>query len=180
MKLVINYDFFEEIRNAREPYTPLKIIRNNKIPLAFFHFPVCMAINLMNNELLEALKVYGFDFIFATGTLFLLDMIRGGKIGADPYANDAKERLKDLANDLRSINVKTNYNLLLESEHYKTNHKLQVNNSKIPLILESKFVLMPTEEYKTFILQEHIVGTKEYVLSKGTPNYKLRLADAKI
>ena len=31
MKLRINYDFFEKIKDVKEPHNPLKMIRNNKI-----------------------------------------------------------------------------------------------------------------------------------------------------
>ena len=30
MKLVINYDFFNAVRNVNEPLTPMKIVRNDE------------------------------------------------------------------------------------------------------------------------------------------------------
>ena len=42
MKLRINYDFLEKIRNVNEPHNPLKVIRNNKNITAIYFCSNCM------------------------------------------------------------------------------------------------------------------------------------------
>ncbi len=46
MKLVINYDFFNAIRDVNEPLTPMKIVRTHKITYVSFgalEVALCMA-----------------------------------------------------------------------------------------------------------------------------------------
>ena len=40
MKLVINYDFFNAIKDVNEGFTPMKIVRNNKKVLVIYSFPI--------------------------------------------------------------------------------------------------------------------------------------------
>ena len=79
-----------------------------------------------------------------------------------------------MARQLNDLNVKTDYELLLESELYKKEYKIQVNEKKLPYIAESKYIMVPTHSFngnmtETSILQEHVVGSKKYVLSLGSP-----------
>ena len=46
MKLLINYDFFNAVRNGNENTHPLKVIRNEKKKYAIM-FPIYLSISLM-------------------------------------------------------------------------------------------------------------------------------------
>ncbi len=180
MKLVINYDFFDKIKDVREPLNPLKVIRNNKGPMAI-HFPVCMSINLMRHSLPEAIAIYGFDVLLGLSVWWLIDTWRNNS--KDPYAKDAAKKLKVLASELRNQKVLTDYDLLLKSELYKTEHKITLNEKRLPFITETKYIIVPTcnslgEVKTTSIKQEHVVGSKEYVLSHGSYTKQLKLVYA--
>ena len=40
MNIIINYDFWEHILDAKEGITPFKVVRNNKRKWVRLHFPV--------------------------------------------------------------------------------------------------------------------------------------------
>lgn len=53
-------------------------------------------------------------------------------------------------------------------------YKVEVNKKQLPHIAEEKYILVPSYTYNgdtkdTSVLQGHIVGSKQYVLSLGSP-----------
>ena len=102
MKLIINYDFFDKVKDAKEPFGPLKIIRNNK-GLLVVHFAACMGINMAKYSPIESLALYGLDFIWALCIFGFMDSMRNGK--KDPYFNDAK----DISNRTKKIKYKNKF-----------------------------------------------------------------------
>ena len=96
-----------------------------------------------------------------------------------------KNNLKKLVSKLNDINIATDYDLLKQSELYERKYKIEFNESKIPIIMENKYVLVPSYNYKgdvkdTSILQEHFVGSKDYILSVGSPSKKLTLVNSRV
>lgn len=177
MKLVVNYDLINAIRNVNEPLTPLKVIRNNKVKWAKFNFPCYFAINFAGSHSVpKALGVLGFQFVWLTAAYFY-----NQKIFGDEYHTNSSNDLRKLVSQLDSLNIKTDYDLLLKSELYKTKYKIQLNEKKILELAQQKYILVKTYNYcgdtkDTSILQEHIVGSKNYVLSIGSPKKKYKLA----
>lgn len=180
MKLIINYDFFEEVLNARESLGPLKIVRNQKRTWAKFHLPIFTAIDLISWSVPETIVILGMQFC----TITYLELIAQKLAKTDIYGARAVDNLKELAwalNDLtvkNGLNLKTDYDLLLQSELYKKEYKIEVNENKIPYIAESKYIMIPTKGFNgtvdTSILQQHVVGSKEYVLSLGSPKKEFK------
>lgn len=39
MKLIINYDLIDAIRNVNEPLTPFKVVRNHKVDILTLYLP---------------------------------------------------------------------------------------------------------------------------------------------
>ena len=116
--------------------------------------------------------------------VFGSDLLVDKAMGIDTYATKAMNRLKKLVGELDSINVKTSYDLLLDSELYEKNYRIEFDDNKIPFLLEEKYILVPSYSYNgevrdTSILQEHEVGTENYVLSVQEPvkKYKLVLSN---
>ena len=65
-----------------------------------------------------------------------------------------------------------NYNLLCEAYLYDTEYSLNTEG-KVPAIEQKKYIMVPVWEYgeekEVSIVQEHILGTKEYTISCGSP-----------
>ena len=175
MKLMINYDFFNKIRNVREPLSPLKIIRNEKKGYIVRYSLLTIIIWAPAKDItITSILPVLFGIQISLEFLFL-------KLLGDIYVDEAKDDLKMLIPQLRDLQINTNYELLLKSELYQTKYKIKFNEKKLPYILQSKYVMIPTYNYngdeaETSILQEHVVGTKEYVLSLGSPKKQLKLA----
>ena len=167
MRLTINYDFFSAIRDVNEPYGALKIVRNNKMRYMAY-FPVWTTIDyaLIRNTP-ETIGFVVFQYILALGS----DLIIDRDSGIDPYATKAAKRLKKLVSALEDINVKTEYQLLLDSVLYAKEYKVERNN-KGTFLKEEKYIYVPSFNYNgdirdKSILQEHALGTDVYVLSIG-------------
>lgn len=84
---------------------------------------------------------------------------------------DAEYDLEELTSKLRHIDVKTDPNLLKETEVVKTNYNLYLNEKHLPVLKEYKHVLMPTINEHGYVerkrmMQEHNLLSNEYVLSK--------------
>lgn len=184
MKLVINYDFFKKICNVNEPYSALKIIKNNKRKYVL-EIPVLITFNsilLPVDELLSCLGIQlGLIMILNT----LPELITHKVFNYDSYKEEAESKLKDLLSQLKDLYINTDFDLLLKSELYKKQYQIKLNEKKLPYILESKYIMVPTYDSNgkmmdTSFLQEHVVGSDEYVLSLGSPTKVLKLAYSSI
>ncbi len=181
MKLVINYDLINEIKNAQEPYGLMKIVRSNKREWICYGIPLilCYSAPAIIDDAFIPVAVSMTAFYLA---LPLICDYLAYKYEGDFHKEEAKNNLLKLISALREQDINTDYELLLDSRLYQRNYKLNIKDKAIE-ILESKYILIPTYNYMmevrdTSILQEHIVGSDTYVLSLGTPVKKLKLAYA--
>ena len=177
MKLMINYDFIEAVRNVNEPLGPLKVIRNNKRQWFTINLPLYFTLDyLFYRNITSALEISELCFILMIGTE-LTDYAINKE---DLYHTKSSHDLKRLVPKLNDLNIKTDYNLLLQSEMYERKYKIEFNDNKIPSLMEEKYILLPSYNYSgeikdTSLLQEHIIGSREYELSIGTPAKTLKL-----
>ena len=110
MKLVINYDFFNAIRNVKDPL-PLKLVRNDS---KYIYGPVILvACDYMigNDPITFPLRLLSLYSIYAAADL-ITTRIYKKEFNLDKYALDAQEKLRLLPDLLNTINVETNYNML--------------------------------------------------------------------
>ena len=182
MKVTINYDFFDAIKDANEPMHPLKMIRNNKGKYLLL-FPMSIAIRgiaiyTLNFE--NSLQAWVMYFTMVYGNSLGIDLL--GELIArkimrnerDYYAAKSIDRLRQLVMLLRELNVNTDYDLLLESELYSKEKELKKGERLLPSLMVKKYISVPSyndfgEITDTSILQEHIIGTEKYTLSIGEP-----------
>ena len=167
MKIIIEYDFTNKIKDVNEPYGIVKMLRNNGKDIVRLYLPICVI----------------FDLIFAleskiTAKVFLLYEILS-YLGIEYFTyKECGDHYKELASkDLKRLVS------LLKSEVYDKKYQLRLNEDKIIEVLESKYILVPTYDFNghikdTSILQEHVVGSDDYVLSFGSPAKKLKLVYA--
>ena len=169
MKLVINYDLIDAIRNVMEPYGALKVIRNNRDAYyKWLSFWTVLDASVCKGNFDYAVMMLGVQASLLLGSDILSDRLTG----IDTYATMSTHNLRKLATDLRNLHVMTTYDLLLQSSLYHKKCKITFNESKLPFLKEEKYILVPSYSYSgevrdTSILQEHEFGTKEYILSTG-------------
>ena len=179
MKLVINYDLLEEIKNAQEPYCGMKLIRCYKRYWIKFAMPFSILASIPSMFDNSFIPIFASLSVFNIFVPLICDYLTYNDLG-DFHQEEAKDKLCSLISLLRENNINTDYDLLLNSELYYKKYNLTVNEDKIIEVLESKYILIPTYNYNmkvtdTSILQEHIVGSNKYVLSFGRPEKKLKL-----
>ena len=177
MKLVINFDFINAVLDVNQKFGPFKIIRNNKKRWFMVNFPFYMIIDCV--VLKKASSVYtalSFQFFL----LIIKELMIKSIIGKDIYKEESIKKLKILSSSLKKLNINTDYDLLLSSTLYSRKYKINFNKDEIPNILESKYILVPTNDFnnsvkEVSILQEHNVGSNTYVLSIGSPKKEFSL-----
>lgn len=178
MKLIINYDLLEKIKESKNGIRLEKNMREEfKIQTMLFIvlFPLVDLTITDEVKWLKNIFICSSCFVFKVGLKTFLD-----KLFKERTELLALAHLIILSSQLNNLNVKTSVELLQDSEVYKTEYKLLVNKSKMPVIAQKKYILVPTYDglgniTDTSILQEHILGSKEYELSVGSPEKKLVL-----
>lgn len=175
MKIITNFDFFEEVVNAQEKFGPLKIVRNRKRRWAKLEIPLYLIIDFLINDP----RIVFFVLSSQLAVLISGDLLAYRITKSDIYAKRAISNLKQLAADFKDLNIDTDYDLILDSELYDKKYKIKFNEKKLPYITENKYILVPTYNFnsdvkETSILQEHVVGSKTYVLSIGSPKKEFK------
>lgn len=180
VKIRINYDLLDKIKDSKTGLSLKREASWMKYQMGFGML-VTMPLNILLSQTSDA------NFIKETikDILFLLFMYGVSDIAIDHFLkesnkNIAKLKLILLLMELRSINIDTNYELLQNAYEYDSTYKFCKNDSKIPLLKEEKYIMVPVikdgEEKEISLVQEHVVGSKEYILSYGSPQKKLKLA----
>ena len=170
MKLVINYDFFRAVCIANEKFVLVNLMRNYKKP--FLYGAGLFPLYLVGNDIQTAIGKEAFYLAAVYGTLSIVSALVG-----DGEKQEAMKKLKNLVVQFDSLNLSTDFDLLLQSELYEKKYKFEVNKKILPSLVEKKYILVPTYDYRgeiqeTSIEQEHVVGSKTYVLSIGSPSKK--------
>lgn len=182
MKIMINYDLVHRIKDAREKFGPLKIIRNRKKSWTIVQIPLWLFFSITGHyTALQSIM----HFINVFGILLFMNYVPMKLAGLDLYGAIAERDLKTLVPKLQDACIHTEYDMLLNSEVYDRKYKIKFNKNKLPQILESKYILVPTHgfdgnETETSVLQEHVIGTRNYELSIGSPEKKKSLSLRKL
>lgn len=180
MKLIINYDFVEKVKDVKQPFGPLKIARNNKYRYAFY-LSSWSIINIATSDSFpNFLSISLMDIAFIMGYMSV-EMLMSALLKKDIYAEPASKKLMELSRLLNSAHINTDYDLLLNSELYKTEYKFDFNKEKLISIMQSKYVMVPIHSYNgevkpISIVQEHVMGSNDYELSFGSPKRKVKFA----
>ena len=188
MKIMINYDFVEALRNVNEPFGPMKVVRNNIYQHLKINYPLVLAFDTIYCTLRNRLDILpvmlGVNVLITEGIPIASAYMANKVVGGDLYKKMSELKLAKLVSEFNNNYISTDYYLLLQSEYY--DHIMEVNTSdnKMPVIVSKKYVLVPTYTYSkdvedTSIEQEHVLGTNDYVLSVGTPKKTRKLVLAK-
>ena len=183
MNIMINYDFFNAIKDVNSILTPTKIVRNNIGKWLKFNIPVITSLEyvIVKEDILKYLpSAIAIHFFI----VFQMELAQYKLLG-DIYKERADIRLKVLVSQFENLNLETSYELIKESKCYHKIKNFKLNDKKIPQLIESKYILVPNYDYKgdiveTSVLQEHVIGSNNYILSIGEPEKVLKLAYSRI
>ena len=181
MKLVVNYDLINSVKNVNEPLNPFKVIRNNRKVWAKFNLPIYTMIDFC---FVRDLKIVLEMLLVQFSALTITELIALSLVRVDKYKDKSEYDLKKLVSRLNDINVDTNYDLIKESILDSKKYDIKLNSNNIPQLIESKYILVPAYSYNAevkdkCILQEHIVGSSDYYLSVESPTKEKKLILAK-
>lgn len=175
MKIEINYDLLDKIREAKTGFSLNRTVRY-VIPRTIAASAGYATLTLINNEPIEKALSGIPIFLFLYGAPCL---ITNGLLSKRWKDLSIKE-LRLLSYMLKDINISTSYELLLDSESYKTEYKLKFSESKTPYIKQDKYINIPVyndgEIKEVSLVQEHVIGSKSYSLSYGSPSKVLKPA----
>lgn len=182
MKIRINYDLFEKIREAKGEFSLQKKTVKNILytwPLPFLASFTMFLATLGNNPTTENIKEILILYGACIGIKDLFDLALHSR-NKDFYSNEAKLELSELSYYLiKSLFINTAVDLLLNAEQYgKTTYSF-MNKEKLIPRLQKKNILIPTYENSEIkdkiILQEHLLGSNDWYLSVGSPKKEEKL-----
>ena len=182
MNQIVYFDLYNSIKDVQEGFTIAKILRNNKRLLTGLSGLVSLVFAIEFKE--KFFKTLPIGEIMLLIDCVLTNYLEYAFDG-DTYKEDAEKRLIIASTALGNMNVSTSDKLLKEADCYHRVYNLKFNKEKTLQLIESKYILVPAYNglgniTNVSILQEHVVGSKEYVLSLGTPKRALVPVTSKV
>ena len=164
MNISINYDFMNTIGVTNKP-SVFKLVKHAYSTNSFARVALT-AIAAHSILFYSPIRALARITLSAIGIPYLINLF-----GSQPIKNSAVKLVKELPNSFNSLNIKTNDNLLGKSKLEKTEYKIRINENKMPQLIQSKYILVPSygpkgEVRNTSVVQEHQLFSKKYVLSK--------------
>ncbi len=190
MKIITDFDFCNAVKDVNGNILLFKVVRNNQKRYAHL-FPIYSAIALICKQYADLdarevisiiIRTYGYLISIETIAQMIVKILNQDHL--DAYTEKSIRNLKRLVTLLERINVSTNYEKLLESELYTKKYSLDTEDRTIPAIMSKKYIYVPAygydgEEKTVSILQEHVIGSKEFILSQDEPDREYRRVLAK-
>lgn len=181
MKIVTDFDFCNAVKDVNGNILLFKVVRNNQKQYAHL-FPIYSAIALICKQYADLdarevisiiIRTYGYLISIETIAQMIVKILNLDHL--DAYTEKSIRNLEKLVTLLERINVSTNYENLLESELYTKKYSLDTEDRTIPAIMSKKYIYVPAygydgEEKTVSILQEHVIGSKEFILSQDEPD----------
>lgn len=182
MKIIINYDLMDKISEAKQGYSLNRCIKRTLGMTAFTSLigaPDNLIMGNISPDLWIELSAY-----LACHTSFMVALAWTFK---NMSQESAKKMLHYLVSDLQKHCVKTDEDSILDTKNYKTEYDFSFK-SALPIIEQKKYLNVPVrDEYfgdkDISLVQEHIMGSREYILSLGEPKeqkvYSLKMKTMK-
>ena len=176
MKIMVNYDFFKRVKYLNTSDSKLTLFKIRTEDWLVKELPLFSFFNFLLTYPKLSYMVY-FDMLGFLLFNFGYE-IKAKKLNCDLFAlrvlRKYRKQLAKLSSQFNNLNIHTDYDLLLETELYYKETKL-VFSKGLPDIVEKKYYNVPSytitgDIEPVSIEQEHVVGSKEYVLTLGSPS----------
>lgn len=168
MKIVVNYDLVDKAREAKTGFSLNKYWKKVGLCTGFVGSIKGIEVACGVTEPDVA--------ILTTSALFLSYLAYFGlntRVLADLYKSVSINELNKLSSRLSDIFVDTDADLLMGTSALKSEYEIILNDSSIPVLKQKKLLSVPVysdwdNNYRE-LMQEHIIGSKEYILSHPEP-----------
>ncbi len=164
MKLDINYDLIEKIKEAN---TGISLVNSNKRVLkrTASCMPICALFNIADGNLgLIMIDMFMLSGMFLSNETLKIMLLRNIR------QKIAEQDLNELLGKLQTIDVRTNYENLTGANLYKTEYSFNSDKNRLE---QRKYINIPVSDKwgvkNISICQEHMIGSKEWSLSIGSP-----------
>ena len=190
LKLVINYDMMDKItiangdhrlkmiykRYAKEPMVIVPALSN--IGLGVVN--ACQGIEVATNISSIALTL-GLYFAAIPAAQISLEKVWKEKFGVKTWQEAAIDDIRDLSYQFNNQNINTSPELLLNSYVYHKKYKLAMDGK--PGVIRERYINVPVygfnnEVSESSVLEEHKIGSREYVLTLGSPKKQMAFRPA--
>ncbi len=178
MKIKVNYDLLSKIKESKKGISLSKIYKA-RLRYTILSAPLLVPLFIMYPS--EKEKII--PFYIGWESLWLVIDYLIEKSFKNLKKKTSKMELDDLINELSKLGVLTNYELLQSSKVIDTNYKITLNENKIPVIKEEKYINVNLSNgYNETILQEHNIMSRYYDISvkKIEKKKEFKLAKNKI
>ena len=161
MKIKVNYDLLSKIKESKKGISLSKIYKA-RLRYTILSAPLLVPLFIMYPS--EKEKII--PFYIGWESLWLVIDYLIEKSFKNLKKKTSKMELDDLINELSKLGVLTNYELLQSSKVIDTNYKITLNENKIPVIKEEKYINVNLSNgYNETILQEHNIMSRYYDIS---------------
>lgn len=170
MKLIINYDLVDKIKEAKKGISLIKSSKKILLKSSLAEIVFIITSLAFNYSIDGTAKNSIPAFCAYLALYWMLETIHINKNKVKAL-ND----LKKIVIHLKDLNVCTDFELFMESYVYEKEYKLvNKDDSSLPKINQKKYIMVPVyndgEIKEVSLVQEHIIGSKYYVISYGEPN----------
>jgi len=169
MKIRVNYDLLDKIRESKTGVSLKRNDMNNGLVIGvsmLLDIPIIIASSEHLQAIVSALSI----------TTLITLVLRSCENAALKQINImlSINQLKQLSAILRSHYINTDYELLQDAYQYESNYSFILDENKIPRLKQEKYIMVPIVDRdgkrEVSLVQEHLVGSKAYELSYGSPS----------
>ena len=173
MKIIVNYDLLERAAETKYKFSLVKEAKRAIKFCVFFYgvlwTPYC-AVTKDPISFSQYLDTLPFSFLLSTSLITLVYIMEAH---FKDVSFGAFIDLLRLSKKLKALNIDTTGALLMDAYKYKTEYEINSDNV-IPLLVQKKYINIPSNDDKEVsLLQEHVVGSHTYTLSKGKPSKQM-------
>lgn len=167
MKIAVNFDLMDKAMEAKKGFSLKRYSKSIGMCMTLVSPMLIADATIGQKSPLEMVARTGGIFGYYCFYFWLSQKARTG-LTKDRAEND----LRQLSYKLRDIFVDTSAELLQDSECYKTEYSVKFDKI-LPKIEQRKYLTVPVYNdwgnNSRSLVQEHVVGTREYALSHGEP-----------
>ena len=168
MKLVINYDFFESVKKINDFGSNFALIKERSKKFVKIDLPIFATIGLaLGFSIPKTIALIGVEYFLS---IAFLNVNKLGTLRMQKEYDNHRYNLIALPYKLQDLDLITDYDLLLKSKVNKRRINFVLNNYHMPSLNIMKTIDMPVQDNngeikEVSVEQEHIIGSKDYVLT---------------
>ena len=170
MKIIINYDLIDKAQESKTGFSLNKYKRSVGICTGIISGATSVTVFTGAQSMFEYLAHCGYAFAY-----YLLYFRFSQLASKESNISNSEKCLGELVSKLDKIFVRTDVELLQDAYCYETEY--EINNSFLPRVMQKKYINVPVyndwDNNERSLVQEHIIGSKEYFLSYGEPEKKV-------